>query len=507
MSNTLLERCRRTLQDRDEGCKLLSEELMEVPETQKDKVKQELRVAAYISFIQKQCSDLLSLFKDKDGFRRAEIKTMSKGDIIEQFYARYGVNSCYHKKHPSIAPEQSLQDRLNVLVNKSFMKFSGEEKYGKYLDLHQFYTRFLNIKEISSTISKSKTTKTTKTISYRQFLDLFYIFNHVNVCYRTGHTATTRNLVYAQYIHDLRYYLEHFIQRAQPVLGNDAKDAIKQWENEFSKKWEKQENNPNPNPSLNVEMLQKKDGFINVNKISTYDELSAMETKAIRAALSVYGLKKGGTHKQKRKRRRKNNPNPNTQNIKNTKNGTKNGTKNTKNVKNVKNSAFEIAQNEYIIHLLATEMHQEKLRATRNQVEKKLTLTYNVDEEDAERLANKLVQSDDEDDEIIYNPLNLPLGWDGKPIPFWLYVCYWGRRAFDRHFQEWKHSHDMRCLGIPNTKHFHDITVIEDAVALHQKLSASLAKDSYSKTIEYVYSEGNVLDQKTYRDLERQGLL
>ena len=21
----------------------------------------------------------------------------------------------------------------------------------------------------------------------------------------------------------------------------------------------------------------------------------------------------------------------------------------------------------------------------------------------------------------IYNPLNLPLGWDGKPIPYWLY--------------------------------------------------------------------------------------
>jgi hypothetical protein len=53
--------------------------------------------------------------------------------------------------------------------------------------------------------------------------------------------------------------------------------------------------------------------------------------------------------------------------------------------------------------------------------------------------------------QVIYNPLNLPLGYDGKPIPYWLYklhglgieykceICgnysYWGRRAFDRHFQ------------------------------------------------------------------------
>jgi hypothetical protein len=28
---------------------------------------------------------------------------------------------------------------------------------------------------------------------------------------------------------------------------------------------------------------------------------------------------------------------------------------------------------------------------------------------------------DDDDDAPIYNPLNIPLGWDGKPIPYWLY--------------------------------------------------------------------------------------
>ncbi len=29
--------------------------------------------------------------------------------------------------------------------------------------------------------------------------------------------------------------------------------------------------------------------------------------------------------------------------------------------------------------------------------------------------------------------------------------------------QEWRHNYGMRCLGIPNSKHFHDITSIEDA--------------------------------------------
>lgn len=31
--------------------------------------------------------------------------------------------------------------------------------------------------------------------------------------------------------------------------------------------------------------------------------------------------------------------------------------------------------------------------------------------------------------------------------------------------QEWRHAHGMRCLGIPNTAHFANVTLIEDALA------------------------------------------
>ena len=66
-------------------------------------------------------------------------------------------------------------------------------------------------------------------------------------------------------------------------------------------------------------------------------------------------------------------------------------------------------------------------------------------------------EADDDDDDIPYNPKNLPLGWDGKPIPYWLYklhglnisynceICgnytYKGPKAFQRHFAEWRHAH------------------------------------------------------------------
>merc|ERR1711879_684649 len=102
----------------------------------------------------------------------------------------------------------------------------------------------------------------------------------------------------------------------------------------------------------------------------------------------------------------------------------------------------------------------------------------------------------DDEERPIYNPLNLPLGWDGKPIPFWLYklhglgieykceICgntsYWGRRAFERHFQEWRHAYGMKCLGIPNTKHFNDITNINDALALWEKIKVDEANSGWN---------------------------
>ena len=73
------------------------------------------------------------------------------------------------------------------------------------------------------------------------------------------------------------------------------------------------------------------------------------------------------------------------------------------------------------------------------------------EEEDQHEKLDDDSDSSDDEDKPLWNPLNLPLGWDGKPIPFWLYklhglgveykceICgdasYWGRRDFERHFQ------------------------------------------------------------------------
>ena len=136
------------------------------------------------------------------------------------------------------------------------------------------------------------------------------------------------------------------------------------------------------------------------------------------------------------------------------------------------------------------------------------------------------VSDSDDEDTPIYNPKNVPLDWDGKPIPYWLFklhglnhyfdceICgggesYRGRRNFELHFAEQRHAAGMRALGIPNTKHFHGVTRIDDAQELWQSLQEKLQQQQFdgTKEEEYEDSSGNVLSRKTYEDLARQGLL
>ena len=164
------------------------------------------------------------------------------------------------------------------------------------------------------------------------------------------------------------------------------------------------------------------------------------------------------------------------------------------------------------------DLPQEQRHLTHENVQRKQARTGEEREEEEEEQISES-ESEDEEKGIIYNPKNLPLGWDGRPIPYWLYklhglninynceIC--GNYTFQRHFAEWRHAHGMRCLGIPNTAHFANVTQIEDAVSFWAKLKLQKASERWQPDTEEEYedSSGNVVNKKTYEDLKRQGLL
>ena len=112
---------------------------------------------------------------------------------------------------------------------------------------------------------------------------------------------------------------------------------------------------------------------------------------------------------------------------------------------------------------------EETIGNTKIQVQKKQSrTTEELQAEMENEMGDDEPESESEDDDTeekpVYNPKKVPLDWTGKPIPYWLYklhglnveykceICgnysYWGPRAFERHFQEWRHAHGMRCLKV-----------------------------------------------------------
>jgi splicing factor 3A subunit 3 len=84
----------------------------------------------------------------------------------------------------------------------------------------------------------------------------------------------------------------------------------------------------------------------------------------------------------------------------------------------------EIAYYEYKIKRIK-ELFNDVIENTKNIIREKQSM--NLDEIEADVIDEKeldQIEFNEEDEKKIYNPKNVPLGWDGKPIPYWLYKLH-----------------------------------------------------------------------------------
>ena len=67
----------------------------------------------------------------------------------------------------------------------------------------------------------------------------------------------------------------------------------------------------------------------------------------------------------------------------------------------------------------------------------------------------------------------------------------------------------MKCLGIPNTIHFKDVTEIEHALRLHKKILTENFESTFKPDFqeEFEDGDGNLYSRKQYIDMKRQGLI
>lgn len=456
-------------------------------------------VAQLLDQIQSQSAELLPLYDDKAGLRSKEILQISTGDPFEEFYRQITGVKDHHARYPNEQAENSEQwyrpqkrgDDQPYIVESMF---SGEEAYGRFFDLHNCHDAYLNLPNA-------------KRLGYMQYLE---VFDNFQPGYGGVKRADKLTDPYFKYLGELMGYLESFMRRTRPLENIDQ--VLEGWQRDFEAAWEKRE----------VQAWQTDktaQGGVTERTLSTPDAVWCDACEKEFKNENVYkGHLKGRKHVKA------------AELLAQQDDGNTNG-KRVDSAQELKERA--VAEREFRVKKLTGAMNIEK-DDTRVNVERRQGMTERERAQELENLYNMTSgaqnreeeeEDQDEGDDKLYNPLKLPLAWDGKPIPFWLYrlhglgqefpceVCgnfvYRGRRAFDKHFNETNHITNLKRLGITDTYLFRDITSIAEAVRLWDKIQRDQNRGQIDDgaVVQMEDAEGNVMPEKVYLDLQKQGLL
>lgn len=528
MSFSVLEQLRSSHEDIENIEKAMSMVLMDKHKNSKAAVSCEHALKYLVEATQLKCKMAIDIYQDKDGMRTDDINALAGqradkkgGDVWTSFYDKVKEVKDYHRRFsvnqglPEVQNSEWFYQRA-LENDKTESLFSGEEDYGKRVDMHELFVTYLNLKKISTqrrnnfraatyTRLKKKTVdlepddpEVDKTVEkeyheldYIEWLKTFDQFHEISRYCKYGEKN------YSEYLEGLISYLRGFLLRTQPLI--DVTKLEQQFEKEFEERW-----GDKSIPGWQEATHKDKLFCMPTNKLFNKDVLKTHHEGGKNYKRKLAEMQKLSVESQ----------NEFVSKVE----------EQDKAIARLESRAakwhdlLSDAINETIQHL------QKKQSQTIEEME--LEKDESDEDEDMEDDgADVASNAGDDEERPIYNPLNLPLGWDGKPIPFWLYklhgmgieykceICgnysYWGRRAFERHFQEWRHAFGMRCLKIPNTAHFKEITKIEEAITLYEKLKRDAEEQTFrpEQDVECEDIQGNVMSQRAFEDLRRQGLV
>mmetsp|Transcript_4786 Transcript_4786/g.8223 ORF Transcript_4786/g.8223 Transcript_4786/m.8223 type:complete len:502 (+) Transcript_4786:189-1694(+) len=499
---TLIEQTRGYHEDMEKMERLIVRDFQQEMKSHRERLYQGQRVSNMIDKISDRATKLRKIYDDSDGHRRDEIAAIGGNSVFSAFYDRVREARDYHKRYPSSGFTQK-DDPDEALKEEPYVNFTGEESHGKTLDLHSLYQEYVN-------------SKFGRQMEYFEYLQLLTEFSTIP-------RGLRMSKAYKAYLDSLFDYLVTFHKRTQPLTF--LMPILEKCDGEFEAQWAEGE----------VEGWEDKgegvtgfvDTSIDLDNYTTAEEvLEMVEMDTIKTVLQSLGMKTGGTPLQRAMRlfATKGLALETLDPKMFVKGAAPVAQRGEEQAAKQVTQAKEVAEAEFRCIRLRDQL-AEAVQATIENVEKKLTRTHEelaAELEDDEYIEDHDVDSDEE--EAIYNPLKLPLGFDGKPIPYWLYklhglnqefkceICgnysYWGRRAYERHFREQRHQHGMRCLGVPNTKAFLEVTTIDDARKLHEHLVERRDRGWVPEEHEECEdADGNVYSKKTFADLRRQGLV
>lgn len=466
----------------------------------RERLNRDHQISGFLNRIQEQSKRLLDIYHDTEGIRTREIRTISTGDPFDEFYKQLNEIKDFHRRYPN-EPVENLEraykrkapgegESATMEVDNMF---TGEEAFGRFLDLTTLHEEYLNLQGV-------------KRVSYLQYLNTFDMFIPPQNPIRRADKTTDQ---YFKYVGRLAEYLENFLRRTRPL--EDLEKLFTSFDGDFERVWE-----VNAIPGWGDEVPAS--GPAAPVTEGTGEGIWCPECEKEFKNDNVYKAHLSGKKHLKAAEAREAAGATDTSTIANGHANSRGST-----VQKLKERA--VAEREYRIHRLAAAMETQR-NDTRVNVERKQGMTererqmeldaFFAESTDPTPHAGGDGDSDSESDEKIYNPLKLPLAWDGKPIPYWLYklhglgvefpceICgnfvYMGRRAFDKHFNEARHIYGLKCLGITNTTLFREIVGIEDALKLWDKIQRDKKRGERGgeNVVQMEDADGNVMPEKVY---------
>ena len=467
----------------------------------RDRLNRDHQISGFLHRIQEQSKRLLDIYKDADGLRTREIQSLSTGDPFDEFYKHFNGIKDFHRRYPN-EPVENLERAYKrkapgegeSATTEIDNMFTGEEAFGRFFDLTKLHEDYLNLPGV-------------KRLSYLQYLASFDTFIPPHCPIKQTEKATDQ---YFKYVGQLASYLEDFLKRIRPLEHLDKLFAA--FDEEFDKAWQADQV-PGWGPD------SKAVGPAAPVTEGTGEGIWCSDCAKEFNNDNVYRSHLSGKKHLKAVQARKAEPDTNGAPIAQT-----NGHVASKASAVPRLKERAIAEREFRVGKIAAALDTQR-NDTRINVERKQGMTekerqmeldafFAESAESAPRPGGE--DSDSDSAEKIYNPLKLPLAWDGKPIPYWLYklhglgvefpceICgnfvYMGRRAFDKHFNEARHIYGLKCLGITNTTLFREITGIEDALKLWDKIQRDKKKEKSGgeNIVQMEDAEGNVMPEKVY---------
>lgn len=521
--NMLIESQRFISEDLERLEQAITEQLGNEPKGIKDRLNRDHQIDGFLTKIQDQSKRLLDVYRDRDGSLAKERQSLSAGDPFDDFYKQYEQIKDFHRRYPN-EPVENLEraykrrkpDDGEVIVSETDNMFTGEEANGRFLDLVALHEDYLNLPNV-------------KRLSYLQYLDNFDAFEAPRMPIKRQNKVNDK---YLNYVGNLASYLEGFVRRTRPL--DDLPKLFQKIDRDFDTDWE-----AGKVPGWTKETAQN--GTTTTSGPQTEGTGEGVWCAACEKEFNNQNVYNAHLPGKKHKRAAEAKAAAGAPTNGNTTTSKPSSTPTSGNLKE-----RLIASHEHRIRALSDLLTNERSN-TRVNVERKQGMT---ERERATELENLFAEDDaavyashnhnddsDNDDaksdtsERIYNPLKLPLAWDGKPIPYWLYklhglgveftceICgnfvYMGRRAFDKHFSEQRHIYGLKCLGITGSAAmgglslFREITGIQDALNLWEKLKKE-RRDKDLKddgVVQMEDGEGNVMPERIYLDLQKQGIL